>query len=434
MKTSKLRYKIFKPLVFAICLIALSIESFDLLVEYKKYQTVVTVRIERRSVIEFPGVSVCESHHTVKINNIYGQWNISVSKGIWHKTKQKDPEKFNQISNQVMNYTDFVNYFYNDSYLAKDVFGPINDSFITCKLKRGNIPCSPINYLSGYFSQCKTYFNTIYFNGSSVIVPKKTYIISDKDWDNDMAKITIKKSKLNHHTNQITVLINPANSMPTYTTQKLAFRQNQLKFGKIYDLTFSKTKIIKLPKPYKPFCHFYQDNADVKSFSECFVKCVERNMIEKYSCLMPEMDLTLNDQFENIRLCNANEILDVKYQYQLQFDIVKWTIQCRSESCLPNCIQEIYNYEIKDVTDSLKFFRHNTIKNDTITINILPVNAEEYTYIHQPKISWNDLMSKFGGLLSLWIGFSFYSIYRHSESFFKRQFVKRVSFNQIKRV
>ena len=433
MKISKLRYKIIKPLVFVACLIALTIQSFHLLVEYKKYKTVVTVRIERRSVIEFPGISVCESHHTVKVNRYNdGQWNISVPRGIWHQISQKDPEKFNQISNQVMNYTDFVNYFHNGSYVAKDVFGPIDDSFITCKLKRGSIPCSPINYLSGYFSQCKTYFNTIYLNGSSVNVPKSTHTISDKDWDNDMARITIKKSKLNHlHTNQITVLINPANSMPIYTVQKLAFRQNQLKFGRNYDLTFSKTKIIKPQKPYKPFCHSYQDNTDVKSYSECFVKCVQRNIIQKYDCLMPEMDITLNDQFQNIRLCNASEILHTKHQSQLQLDSFKWTTQCKSKSCLPDCIQEIYNYEIKDVTDSLMFFRRKAINNDTIIMNILPVNGEEYTYIHQPKISWNDLMSKFGGLLSLWIGFSFYSIYRHSESFFKRQFVKHVSFNQI---
>ena len=427
MALNEIHRKILKALVFAICLIALILESSDLINEYQKYNTVVSVRIERRSRIKFPGISVCESHHTVKVKSQNGIWNVPVSKGIWIKTKQKDPQTFNQISNQVMNYTDFVNYFHNGSYVAKDVFGPIDDSFITCKLKRGSIPCSPINYLSGYFSQCKTYFNTIYFNSSSVIVPRSIFEISDKDIDNEMATIKIKKNDSDlYNTNLITVLIIPTNSMPIFSNQKLAFRQNLLKFGRNYDLTFSKTKIIKQPKPYKPFCHFYKKNDQVKSSSECYLNCVERSVIKKYNCLLDGMDITLNDQFENIKLCNATEII----RFNL-FDIGVWMNQCKFKSCLPDCIQEIYNFEIKDVTDSPMLFKDNAINNDTIIMNILPVNGEEYTYIHQPKISWNDLMSKFGGLLSLWIGFSFYSIYRHSESFFKRQFVKHVSFNQI---
>ena len=88
-----------------------------------------------------------------------------------------------------------------------------------------------------------------------------------------MATIKITKNQTNEcHTNQVTVLITPTNEMPSYFIQKLIFRQNQLTSGRKYDLTFSKTQIIKLSKPYKPYCSYYI-NEKLKSFSECTIRC-----------------------------------------------------------------------------------------------------------------------------------------------------------------
>ena len=48
----EMRCKIIKSIVFAICLSALITESYYLYFDYKDYQTVVTVNIERPSLVD----------------------------------------------------------------------------------------------------------------------------------------------------------------------------------------------------------------------------------------------------------------------------------------------------------------------------------------------------------------------------------------------
>lgn len=139
------------------------------------------------------------------------------------------------------------------------------------------------------------------------------------------------------------------------------------------------------------------------------------------------MDLMFNDVFNDGKmLCNDNVtfIFDATWL----FSIID---QCKTK-CSPNCIKEIYNYEIKDVTDSPSMIHHK-IDNNTIIIKLLPKDTEQYTYVHQPKITRYDFMSKLGGVLSLWLGFSFYTIYSHVEKLFRKLFTKNVSLNNKKK-
>lgn len=58
-----------------------------------------------------------------------------------------------------------------------------------------------------------TFINTIhYVNGSSQLLSPRKYYIKDNSKDNEMAEIEITKNQSNdYHTNQVTVIINPAN-------------------------------------------------------------------------------------------------------------------------------------------------------------------------------------------------------------------------------
>ena len=87
-----------------------------------------------------------------------------------------------------------------------------------------------------------------------------------------------------------------------------------------------------------------------------------------------------------------------------------------TRECLPDCNHEIYKYEIKDITDAPQL---NAIApdKDTIIINLLAKSTDHFTYAYQPKLTISDFISRFGGLLSLWLGYSFYSIYCHVEDF-----------------
>ena len=128
-----MRCKILKSVVFAICLSALIIESYYSYKDYKDYQTVVTVNIERPSLVEYPAVSVCEILHFVNVNYDFGGHStISIPNGLWIRAKQKNSHQFKEIVNNksVIDYQIFGNIFLKDDLLAKDVFGS-NDHFIT---------------------------------------------------------------------------------------------------------------------------------------------------------------------------------------------------------------------------------------------------------------------------------------------------------------
>ena len=408
--------EILKKFVFTICLIGLIFESYVLYKDYQNYQTVVTVNIEKQSVVDYPGVSICESNHfiNVRMNSILQSFPIP--KGIWITAKQRDPFAFDQIINGEIEHEKFLRFFLSEDLISKDVFGPIDDGFITCRIKDTDEPCTPVKHVYGYFSECTSFFNTIYSENSSRI-----FKIADNSRNDEMAVFQIKKNHSNdYHSNQLTVLVIRSQYLPLYSIQKLAFRQNQLKFGRQYDVTFSKSTIIKLPKPYQTGCYNYQKNEDVKSYMECVMKCIYRTIYKKYKCLPHGSDIILNDEFDDKRLCNYKQMIKLDFN-----SLRNLTKRCKNEICLPDCTYEIYNYEIKDVTDSPSFFNEK-VENDTITIYLLPQNSDEFTYIHQPKITRNDLFSKFGGLLSLWLGFSFFAIYSHIECFVKTQILKKV--------
>ena len=143
------------------------------------------------------------------------------------------------------------------------------------------------------------------------------------------------------------------------------------------------------------------------------------------NCSVGQADVVFNEEFSEKRMCIVNDWMDLNYT-----EFLNTLNKCRYKLCLPNCIQEIYSYEIKDVTDSPSFINEKP-NNDTIIIKILPQDADEFTYIHHPKISRNDLFSKFGGLLSLWLGFSFFSIYSHIEHCIKNFLAKKVRLTKL---
>ena len=417
-------FKIFKTIVFTVCLILFIYQSYDLYKDYTNYQTVITVDISKQKEIEYPGVAICERNHFV---NIFGRLPFPVQKGLWIRAKQKDVNQFYKMFNGSVSRHHFYHFFIGHHLNGKDSFGPIDDGFVKCvkptPMSNNYQHCTPINIISSFFTECISFFNTIqYKNGSSRLLPKQKFRIEDNSRDNEMAVITIQKNHSNdYHSNQVIVLVTAPNTFPLYPIQKLAIRQNQLKFGRRYDITFAKTTIKKLSKPYKPYCYEYTDDDDDKSYFDCALQCVHKKMFNLYNCCFVGMDLIWNDQITDLRLCSINETKpeNVKMLSQIVY-------QCRFQLCPPDCIHEIYNYKVKDVTDSPSFY-DDKIDNQTIVIKLLPQKADEFTYIHQPKIPTNDLLSKLGGILSLWLGFSFYSIYVYIQSIIQKYFAKRVS-------
>lgn len=417
-----INFYILKITIFVVCSIALTIQCIDLYKEYKSYQTIVTVNIERESIIKLPAVAICEGNPFVGFQLDNRSRLLPIPKGLWFKAKYKhnlslddgiDFQHFDKLHERV-----------------KDVFGPVNDGYINCETNTGS--CKPVNHVNDFFSTCTTFFSTIYNNGTSKIIPENTIKIFDLEIDqwklkaDESVKISINKNvSKDYHTNQFAVAIIPSNSIPDFAVQRFAFKQKLLKFGRRYDVTFSKTKIINLPKPYNTSCHDYKNSQNDKSYSDCVRRCMIMKCLNKNKCLFIGMQFILNGEFNDEKLCKT----EVKFNFT---EFINFFYQCRHKICLPDCVQEIYSYEIKDVTHShfdisFSLFNDTIDINNTIVINILPRDTNVYIYTHLPKISFDDLLSKFGGLISLWLGFSFYSVYYHTESFIRIYLIKKVS-------
>ena len=270
-----INFHIIKISIFAFCLIALTIQSIDLYKEYKSYQTVVTVNIESESIVTLPAVAVCERNP-------------------FHKS--------------ILISLDLPEY-----KIVKDLFGYVDYKNINCETNTG--PCTPVIHVSGLLSRCTSFFNRFeYNNGTTKVVPEKSDNILDLDIDqwklkaDESVEINIKKDLSNNdRSNEFTVVIIPSNSYLDFYIQSLSFRQNLFKFDRRYNVTFSKTKIIKLPKPYNTSFHYYKDGENDKSYSDCVRKCLIKNFVNRYKCIVHLMDFILNDEFMEKKLCN-NEL------------------------------------------------------------------------------------------------------------------------------
>lgn len=90
---------------------------------------------------------------------------------------------------------------------------------------------------------------------------------------------------------------------------------------------------------------------------------------------------------------------------------------CRIK-CKPNCIQETYEFELREIDDnelSKKFKAHRNQSDSSHTdfsyITVLAKNSDETHLQHSPKMKLTDFLCNIGGLFSLWLGMSVISIF-----------------------
>lgn len=406
--------KFVKYLVFVFCTGALTYQSFYSYMKYKEYQTLVTIDIEKPLKIGYPGVSVCLANPLANLTDRpFDIKHFPISRGLYNFVKKTIPN-IRQKINEGLTYKDALNIFVgNDVRSINEIFDFANDNLITCEFRKSQ-PCHYVNRIMGFFTGCKVFFGSYMFNDTSKVKLNTSFGYIEESSTNKMAIIKIKRNSSMVHKNQLTVLVHPSNAIPLFKIQKLALRQNKLKFGRQYDLTFTKDVIEKKGNPYKPICQKYDD--EFKSQSHCISKCVHSRFYDKYNCVVFGLDKIYEGELRNYKLCNAEQNL------KTDFNWVRQTLyNCSTTICLPNCYEEIYTYEVKDVTDS-PATRNETTENDTIVINLMAQQYDEFTYLYHPIIDQNDLITKFGGLLSLWLGFSFYSIYKQLEKWSKHLF------------
>ena len=404
--------KFLRFFILTTCTSILAYQSWDLWLEYRKYETIVSVNIEKLLKIDYPGLAICKTNPVIRMDPpLDGITTMPIQRGPWSRAKKRDPQGLNEMIKNGAFIMDCLDFFMNNNQTltGEDLFDSGEDDIFTCTVKPEDKPCGHVTRTMGFNTECLVYFSSINLNeSSSNETTKKSFQIFRNSKDNTMAVIKIKRNEKVSDERQIVVLVIPNNEIPSYSIQKLAIRQDQLEFGKEYDVTFSKRTVNRLGKPYKPLCDKY--DSDIKSETHCTTICLQKAFYKIYNCTTAVSDRIYGNQLNKLKLCDFERLLTIDWGI-----FPRLITNCTPE-CLPHCNHEIYKYEIKDITDAAQLQTVAPDK-DTIIINLLAKLTDHVTYAYQPKLSGSDLMSRFGGFLSLWLGFSIYSICCDVEDF-----------------
>jgi len=164
----------------------------------------------------------------------------------------------------------------------------------------------------------------------------------------------------------------------------------------VYNLFFNKKTIKRLSYPYQTECIFYE-----KSWSQelCLYDCVTNAFKNQKQCVLNIVPLFYNTTDDDYKMCN------IFTEFSLVDNITKL---CQIK-CLPNCDQEIFDYEL--LSSQSKGINYVNLDKYTTRISIFFKSDDQINYIYRPRMTLIDFLANFGGLLSLWLGLSFVTLY-----------------------
>jgi len=204
--------------------------------------------------------------------------------------------------------------------------------------------------------------------------------------------------------------LHPSNELPSFSFGKID--EFDLKYANHH---YDRFEFKYLPKPFDTQCFDYYGN---KSQSKCFNDC----LLIKYKYLNDCIPL-FEDKFSYV----SNNISSKEIRFCPEFperdDIKKYCQKQCPKSCLQNFYTINKSRKIGFLPKSLKLF----------------LNEKNYiSYIYKPLMTFDLYITSFGGLLGLWNGLSFITIWDQIIATFDNSFKKfkyfsslRTRFNQI---
>ena len=204
------------------------------------------------------------------------------------------------------------------------------------------------------------------------------------------------------------VSLHSPNMLPDYTREN---EFQRLEMGMNNFITYSESKAILLPPPYETKCKNYMlDHSEEQDMrSDCILKC----MIDR---LEKQFGLTCVWTQDNNKLIRVKNLLnhsakplcnhDLDKYEQIKWNITKYQLSIENEChelCPPNCVETYYRYIIEKGNGK----NHDEKTKNHFTIHIEHNSFPDLTVEHTPILSWVTLISNLGGLLGMWLEFSF---------------------------
>jgi hypothetical protein len=233
------------------------------------------------------------------------------------------------------------------------------------------------------------------------------------------SQITVSnKSRSSFINSQIVIIPTPVKVNNTITKISTVFHQTKTlphffrdyfihKTKNIFSVKLISTKEQLLPFPYQTNCDPYEQNSlkpnAYKSREHCILDQMKRLEYEKCKCYRKWFyESLIETKHQNICLKNN---CSVEFNQNILF-----------KKCRPNCYNEYYNNRILMQAAIPSFANKMTV------IYICKIEEKELFYIHLPKMDFIQYLSSFGGLISLWFG---YSVYQISIMIFETKFVDK---------
>lgn len=191
-------------------------------------------------------------------------------------------------------------------------------------------------------------------------------------------------------------------------------------FNTAFDVTFYQTKVVSLPPPFKTGCRHYATGERLaeQSRDDCMAKCILRrfvklNNVEAYASYLSIMSLT-NSSPNNFLI--SSQLFDGKnnnslppltngtdFLNQTKFEDL-FEKNCE-RNCPVDCVTTRYHLESKPARNYLRFL--TSVKQNELVFHFQHDRKDDVHLVHSALMDFFSYMGMVGGLVGMWVGFSF---------------------------
>ncbi len=205
---------------------------------------------------------------------------------------------------------------------------------------------------------------------------------------------------------QVFVTVHPSLQLPKSDDLHNNEMRSKIVVNSRSNLFFTKKTIIRLSHPFGTECIYYPKTT---SRELCFNECAKNRVKKIKNCIHDKTILIHNTTDDEYFICKNQFLMN-----DIFFESVER--YCNTK-CIASCVEEIFDYEL------LGPQKNSKISNEFETkIDFHFKSENELVFTYRPRMTAIDFLGNFGGLMSLWLGLSFISLYDYSADIIEKVF------------